>query len=63
MIEYKFFEIMGPTLSPVTPIPVVRQAVLDGAVEANAVIEFSGIDFGPHLSVYFGLCLAQILSV
>uniref|UniRef100_A0AC35GJD8 Uncharacterized protein n=1 Tax=Panagrolaimus sp. PS1159 TaxID=55785 RepID=A0AC35GJD8_9BILA len=62
LIEFKFFEVMGPTSQPVSPIPFIKTAQLEGVQEHNAIIEFSGTNLGPHLSVYFGLFSSTVIS-
>merc|ERR1719230_1207293 len=52
-VEYTFFEGMGPTRAPVTPVPVVLSLQVNGGGEI-AMLELTGENFNPNLSVWFG---------
>lgn len=51
--EYTFSEGMGPTSSPITPVPIVHSLQLNGGGEV-AMLEVTGENFSPSLSVWFG---------
>jgi len=52
-VEYQFYEGMGPTRAPVTPVPLVHNLQLNGGGEI-AMLELTGENFNPNLSVWFG---------
>ena len=52
-VEYTFFEGMGPTRVPVTPVPTVSSLQVNGGGEV-AMLEVIGECFTPNLRVWFG---------
>ncbi|CAF3289156.1 unnamed protein product [Rotaria socialis] len=51
--EYTWFEARGPVSSPITPVPIAKNMVIDGGGTA-ATIELTGENFTSGLSVWFG---------
>uniref|UniRef100_A0AC34QNB1 Uncharacterized protein n=1 Tax=Panagrolaimus sp. JU765 TaxID=591449 RepID=A0AC34QNB1_9BILA len=60
--EFKFFQATGPTLNPVSPVPLVWDIMLEGTSEHNAIVELRGRSLGEHLEVWFGLVPSTIIS-
>jgi len=52
-VEYQFYEGLGPTASPVTPVPVVHSLHRNGGGDV-AMLEVTGEFFTPNLNVWFG---------
>ena len=52
--EYKFYPAMGPTLTPVTPVPIVHNLNLNGGMDVS-MLELTGENFTPNLKVWFGV--------
>lgn len=50
-VKYKFFEGMGPTKNPPTPIPFVFPTECMG--KGNSLLEINGENFTPNLKVWF----------
>ncbi|XP_051940560.1 recombining binding protein suppressor of hairless-like isoform X1 [Hippocampus zosterae] len=51
--EYTFYEGMGPVSTSVTPVPVVESLQLNGGGDV-AMLELTGHNFSPKLTVWFG---------
>lgn len=59
-VEYQFFEGMGPVAKPVTPVPIVHGVNSNGGGEV-AMLEMSGENFTPNISVWFGEVQAETM--
>ena len=44
---------MGPTSTPVTPVPIVNNLNLNGGLDVS-MLELTGENFTPNLKVWFG---------
>lgn len=51
--EYTFFEGMGPTNKPVTPVPIVHNLNVNGG-GFETMLELTGENLFPNLKVWFG---------
>lgn len=58
--EYSFHHGMQPVSRPVTPVPLVRTLQLNGGGDV-AMVELTGENFTPHLTVWFGEVAAETM--
>lgn len=58
--QYSFYEGLGPTAGPVTPVPVVHSLQLNGGGDV-AMLELTGENFTPHLKVWLGDVMAETM--